>query len=127
MIWSENMSIKNIASECDEEHGVISVTLGDLREAVGAGKLGRWVLETIREELAAAGLGYFPKDLLDDNEEPRQHQQIRIYRRGPGTVARAIEAVLEPSDRGDEVLRELGSDDTREILVQIRRLVGAAG
>jgi hypothetical protein len=121
------MSIKNIAAECDEEGGVISVTLGDLRVGVGAGKLGRWVLENIREELAATGLGYFPKDLLDDNEEPRQHQKIRIYRKGPGTAARAIEAVLEPSDRGDEVLRELGSDDTREILVQIRRLVGAAG
>jgi len=53
-------------------------------------------------------------------------QQIRVYRKGPGTLARVIDAILEPSVRGDEVLRDLGSDDTRETLAQIRRLVGAA-
>jgi hypothetical protein len=120
------MSIQKIASECDDGGGVLCISLGELREAVGAGKLGRWVLQEIREELEAAGLGYFPKVLLEENEEPRQHQQIRVYRKGPGTLARVIDAILEPSVRGDEVLRDLGSDDTRETLAQIRRLVGAA-
>lgn len=121
------MSIKRIASDCDDGGGIIRVTLGDLREAVDAGKLGRWVLQEISEELAAAGLGYFPKALLDDNEEPRQHQEIRVYRRGASTLARTIDAVLDPSSRGDEVLRDLGNDETRETLAQIRRLVGVVG
>lgn len=120
------MSIQKIASECDDGGGVLRLDLGELREAVGAGKLGRWVLQEIREELEAAGLGYFPKALLDENEEPRQHQQIRVYRKGPGTLARVIDAVLAPSDQGDGFLRDLGSDDNREIVAQIRRLVGAA-
>lgn len=121
------MSIKRIASDCEAGGGVICVTLGDLREAVGAGKLGRWVLQEISEELAAAGLGYFPRSLLDDNEEPRQHQAIRVYRRGAGTLARTIDAVLDPSSRGDEVLRDLGNDEARNTLTQIRRLVGVVG
>jgi hypothetical protein len=120
------MSIQDIAVDCDEEGGVVCLTLGELRDAVGAGKLGRWVLESISEELAAAGLGYFPKHLLDNNEEPRQHQAVRVYRKGASTLSRVIDAVLAPSSRGDEVLRELGSDEARETLAKVRRLVGVA-
>lgn len=42
-------------------------------------------------------LGYFPRTLLDDNDQPRQNQEIRIYRKGNTTTARAIDAVLDPS------------------------------
>jgi hypothetical protein len=117
------MSMSQIGSLCDEQGGIVCVSLGDLREAVGAGKLGRWVLQDIREELEATGLGYFPKPLLEENDEPRQHQDIRVYRKGTGTLARAIDAVLDPSVRGDDHLRDLGNDNARETLVQVRRLV----
>jgi hypothetical protein len=118
-------SMKTIADDCDENDGILQVTLGTLRDAVGAGKLGRWVLGRIAEELASEGLGYFPIDLLDDevNDQPRQQQEIRIYRKGPGTIARAIEAVLQPTPRGDATLRGLGTNDAGEVLAQIRKLV----
>lgn len=117
-------SMAEVAAESDELGGIVCLTLGDLRDAVGAGKLGRWVLERISEELDAEGLGYFPPAVLRANDEPRQHQEIRIYRKGPNVVARVIDAVLNPTQKGDEVLRSLGGDDAREVLAEVRKLIG---
>jgi hypothetical protein len=121
------MSIAELAASCDERGGVLATTLGDLRDAVDAGKLGRLVMERIAQELAANGLGYFPREVLDSNDQPRQWEPVRVYRKGAGALARAIEAVLDPSPRGDAFLVELGSSDAQDKLRRIREIVATDG
>ncbi len=117
------MAMSDLANRCIESGGILATTLGDLRDAVDAGKLGRLVMERIAQELAANGLGYFPPEVLDFNDQPRQGEAIRVYRKGTSAAARAIEAVLEPSVRGDAFLVELGSSDAQDKLLRIREIV----
>jgi len=121
-------NIDDIQEACDEAGGVLSISLGELRDAVDAGKLGKFVMQRIAEELAAHGLGYFPQDLLEyaRNQKPRQDQLIRIYRKGSSSTARAIEAVLHPSANGDQFLADLGTNDSQETIARIRELVAPA-
>ena len=107
---------------CDDEGGVLVVTLGELRDAVAAGKLGVHVMTRIARELKAAGLGYFPLATLEDNESPRQGEELRVYLTN-SPAAPVIEAVLHPSKSGDKRLTEVGGDETREVLDRIRELV----
>jgi len=118
------MDMKQLAAWVDEQGGVGRVELRQLRDAVDADKLGKLVMQRIARELSAHGLGYFPREVLDDNDQPRQHQSVRLYRKGTGQTARAIEAVLEPSDVGDAFLNDLNTDNAREMLSRIRELVG---
>lgn len=118
----------DIRDACDEEGGVLAISLGELRDAVDAGKLGKFVMQRITEELAAHGLGCFPQSLLDPelNTKPRQAQMIRVYRKGPSSTARAVEAVLYPSASGDSFLCDLATDGAQETLARIRELVAPA-
>jgi len=93
------------------------VTMYELREAHGAAKLGVHVRNAISEQLAAVGLGHFPYDLPS-----YQEQEVRLYRRGT-PIADLVEAVLSPSEFGDDRLREAGTNTATEILSQVRQLV----
>ena len=126
MAAEEPMSMKALGEWVDEQGGVGAVTLGELRDAVEAEKLGKLVMNRITQELASHGLGYFPRELLDANTTPRQHQQVRLYRKGSNAAARAIEAVLHPSDVGDSFLSELGTDNAQDVLARVRELVCAS-
>lgn len=118
------MDMQELANKCTDNGGVLAVTLGDLRDLIGAGRLGRGVLATIATELAGHGLGYFPlRTLSGANDTPRQSQVLRIYRKGSSSTARVIEAVITPSDPGDEYLRGLSGDDAQAVLDRIRALV----
>lgn len=119
------MSISDLADDCEANGGVLAVSLGDLRDAVDAGKLGKLVVHRIARDLEAHGLGYFPRHLLDGNDQPRQDQEVRIYRKGNATTARAIDAVLSPSARGDDFLTSLAGNDARDTLDRIREIVCA--
>lgn len=120
------MSMKELADWVDEQGGVGPVTLGELRDAVEAEKLGKWVMQRIVQELAAYGLGYFPREALDSNPTPRQHQEVRLYRKGSNAAARAIEAVLDPSATGDSFLADLGSNNAQDLLARVRELVSSS-
>jgi hypothetical protein len=119
----EPMSMKELGDWVDEQGGVGAVTLGELRDAVESEKLGKLVMQRITQELAAHGLGYFPRGLLDANPTPRQHQQVRLYRKGSNAAARAIEAVLDPSEVGDAFLSELGNNNAQDLLARVRELL----
>jgi len=116
-------TINDLAQSCDDEGGLLATTLGELRDAVGAGKLGRLVMDRIARELASHGLGYFPQEVLEDNEQPRHWEDIRLYRKGTSAAARAIEAVMDPSPHGDAFLIELASSDAEEKLQRVREIV----
>ena len=117
------VSISDLADDCEAHGGVLAVSLGDLRDAVNAGKLGKLVMHRIARDLEAHGLGYFPRHLLDGNDQPRQDQMVRIYRKGNATTARAIAAVLSPSAQGDDFLASLAGNDARDTLDRIREIV----
>jgi hypothetical protein len=119
------VTMSELGDECDDRGGVLGVALGELRDAVGAGKLGKFVMQRIAVDLAGHGLGYFPPSVLDANDQPRQDQRLRIYRKGTGVVARVIDAVLHPSEAGDEFLNGLGTNDAEEKVARIRELVCA--
>jgi hypothetical protein len=120
-----------VAQRCRTEGGLIKATLGELREELGYRKLGRWVLAEIAETLESAGVGFFPRDLLnaDLNTEPRQWQMVWIYDRDGGPRARVVDAILDP-DKHDvpAVLDGLVAGDASALspeqkLIRIRDLV----
>jgi hypothetical protein len=104
-----------------DDETVVVVTLGDLRKAIGYDRLGRYVLDELASSLEGEGLGYFPLSMIKDNPEPRQWQEVRIYRRGTG-LSKLIQAVTDPSPSGDRVLRENSGNDAERIR-QIQRIV----
>ncbi len=117
------MAIRDLTAlgqQVDEEIIVVA-TLGDLRKAIGYDRLGRYVLDELAARLEGEGLGYFPLDVIDFNLEPRQHQAVRIYRRGKG-VGKVIQAVTSPTPSGDRLLRDNGGAGL-EVIQQIRALV----
>jgi hypothetical protein len=87
-----------IVARCHAEGGLTEATLGELREELGYKKLGRYVLDDIREHLDKAKLGYFPGWVIDParNVEPRQVQTVWIYEKSGDLRSQVIDAVLNP-------------------------------
>lgn len=96
--------------------------LGELRESIGYDRLGVRVLQEIAKALGGEGLGYFPREVLDDNSWPRHDTEIRVYKKG-SAVGETIDAVLLPSNAGDELLRDSAGSEANETLTRIRTLV----
>lgn len=117
-------NFKALADEVRDNNDVMAIDLGKLRSTLGYDRLGKTVLRTIANELESVGLGYFPLAILDENEYPRQNDTLRVFRRG-SAMAEIVQAVLKPTMKGDERLREASAGDTGEVLKQIRLLVCA--
>ncbi|MBM7231083.1 hypothetical protein [Dietzia cinnamea] len=118
------MEFDDIAAEVRTD-GLVVVTLQDLRESLDYRKLGPRVLAEIATTLAGAGLGYFPRRTIDENDQPRQWEEVRIYAKN-SAVGKIIDAVLEPGPANDTFLLEVSSQDdakAAEILDQIRTLI----
>ena len=97
---------------------LLEVTMYELRNAHGAGKLGVRVREEIQDQLAGVGLGFFPGADLPSYQE----HSVRLYRRGTA-VGNLVDAVLHPSARGDQLLLDSTSSTAADVLKQIRTLV----
>jgi hypothetical protein len=104
--------------------GFITVQLSELREIVGVKRLGVHVLEEIKEWLTAEGIGFFPTWVLTANEQPRHVQELRLYLGGKtGPLELLVEAITEPSVRGDRALRSLArSREAIETSIEISRI-----
>lgn len=113
--------MSELASQIDEAL-LVQTTLGELRTALGYDRLGRYVLNQIKDKLEEKNLGYFPLWVLDDNDEPRQHHTLRIYRR-TSSVGKAVRAVTHPSQDGDKHLISVLSRDDAATIAQIKALV----
>ncbi|MGC4089441.1 MAG: hypothetical protein QM756_16440 [Polyangiaceae bacterium] len=103
-----------------EKAGVITVSMEELREAAGAGKLGIHVRKQISDRLAGIGLGHVPQEL-----PAYQHELVRVYQHGT-PVGDLIDTVLNPGSQNDAKLAErFGSDapDYATIVEKIRELV----
>jgi hypothetical protein len=117
-------NFKALADDVQGSGDVQAIDLGTLRSMLGYDRLGKMVLRTIANELESVGLGYFPLSVLDENEYPRQNDTLRVFRRG-SAMAEIVQAVLKPTMKGDERLRDASAGDTGEVLKQIRLLVCA--
>lgn len=97
--------------------GVLTVRVGDVRDAFGYGRLGINVRDRISKELKGLGISHYPVEVPDWQEIP-----IRLFRMG-SPIADLIDAVLNPSQGHDEELRQAVSGSASDILNQVRALV----
>ena len=108
-----------VARRVREHGGVLSVNMGQLRDAVGAGKLGSNVVAEISNGLRERGIRHYPEKL-----PTYQHEVVRLYEAG-SHVGRLVEAVLTPGQEGDDVLRAAtsGSGDGIDIYERLKSVI----
>lgn len=111
-------SYEELVTQVGSQGDIAVFEMGVLRDLEGAGKLGKYIRQSISDTLRTHHLGHLPEDL-----PIYQEQAVRIYRL-ESRVGRVVEAILHPSAAGDAVLRALGDDDdAQERLEQIRRVI----
>jgi hypothetical protein len=97
--------------------GVLTVRVGDVRDAFNFGRLGVHVRSEISKKLNGLGIAHFPADVPDWQERP-----LRLYRMGT-PIADLIDAVIEPSPIHDDELKSAVSGGDADVVNQIRALV----
>ena len=97
--------------------GILTVHMGELRDAHGADRLGRHVRDAIRKALANRGLGHVPSDLPE-----YQREKVRLYVLG-SRFADCLKDIDDLSPEADERLREIFLSNYEEIVSQIRQLI----
>jgi hypothetical protein len=97
--------------------GVLTVRVGEVRDAFGYGRLGVHVRSQITQKLNGLGIAHYPSEVPDWQERP-----LRLYRMGT-PIAELIDAVLDPSSGHDDELRQAVSGGAAEVLSQVRALV----
>ena len=109
-------TIEDLKKEVIASQNVTTITMEDLRDALGAGRLGKYVRDTLSKELAKNGLGHRPIILPS-----YQHERVRIYLKGSiiDDIIMAVEDVED--EKSDSILRKSSGIDT-EILNKIREL-----
>jgi hypothetical protein len=113
------MNKDEIKASVEGSGNVLSLSMEELRNAWGYRRLGPYVRSEISKDLRGMGVGHYPEELGD-----YQNESVRLYRLGT-PLATIIEAVLHPSADTDEQLRELAAreGDARATLDRIRALV----
>lgn len=110
-------SYDSLRDQVEADGGLYTTTMEELREIEGAGRLGQHVRSSISSSLAANGMGHLPAEL-----PAYQESSVRIYRLG-NPLADVINAVLNPSGPGDQILRQIGASDAQDVIKKIRQLV----
>lgn len=105
----------DLANKVVSSGNVLTTDMRDLRDRVGAGKLGKYVVDEISDELKKRGLGH--SILTLDQWSP-----VRVWKQGT-RVGKFIEAASTPGHTEDEMLRELADSQADDLLKQIRSLV----
>ncbi|MBW0115339.1 hypothetical protein [Pseudonocardia abyssalis] len=106
-----------LRQQVEQGGGLLLTTMEVLRDAHGYGKLGVHVRKAIHDALAANGLGHLPQEM-----PTYQYEEVRLFRLGT-PIADTINAVLHPSEGGDQVLRQSAGSEAQDVLKQIRQLV----
>lgn len=113
------MTYDELREEVEKSGGVLTVSMGVLRDAHGAGKLGVNVRANISKELRRRGLGHSPEDL-----PVYQHEAVRIWLMG-SPAGDLIEAVFDTGTATDQTIREAVESDASDVLDKVRELVCA--
>jgi len=108
---------EELAADVDGSDGLLLTNMKVLRDAHNAGKLGVNVRDAISNRLRSRGIGHVPAPLPSYQEE-----EVRLYRLG-SEIGKVIEAVLDPSEAGDQRLRQTAGSEAADILARVRELV----
>lgn len=120
MTNAEPSTFDEIKKLVDDNGGIATVYAASLRDAQGAGRLSRGIMEKISKSLDNRGLGHVP---FDPAHLPTgQWDQVRVFNRA-SSVGEVIVAAHQPGESGDNVLREAVNGDARDVLEKVRDLV----
>jgi hypothetical protein len=119
MVNPENLypDLDSVSNALTDADNVMTVKMGQLRDAFGVRKLGVNVIRSIKEELDSRGIGYYPEELRDYQSEP-----VRLYKKGT-PVAHLIRTLTTFDEESDDKLRQFAASDAEAILQKIRNLV----
>src|SRR5262245_55581606 len=95
-------NMQELRGEVEEEGNIKVVPMWQLRDAAGWDKLGRHVVSDIAALLHEHGMGTLP---AGESLPLAQSSSVRVYVQR-SRVGELVEAVTNPSGRGDAVLRE---------------------
>lgn len=110
---------EQLAEQVDLNGGVMTATMGQLRDVHGAGKLGSYVVSAIHEQLDSLGLGHAPVEMPRD-----QWERVLVYRKRT-PVGRVVQAVVSVTKESDSILKEAvgNNGQSSDIIRRIRELV----
>ncbi len=113
-----------LRAEIDSEGGIKVIPAWRLRDAAGWAKLGVNVIVDIANQLRDHDLGTLP---VGRPLPTNQYADVRVYSKN-SRVGQVVDAVISPSAKGDQLLREVGLDDSNDaiaVLDRVRQLVCA--
>lgn len=119
-----------IGYDLDENGGVMTITMSELINAIGAKKLGRFVAEDIHNQLEKRGIGSYYFEKSECPLPISQAAVVRLYRKG-SKVANLIDAVrnirseefMKENKDNDKKIVDTASNEHKAILDQIKHLV----
>lgn len=111
-------NIEKVKVAVDNNGGILTVEMSSLRDAYGAGKLGVNVVAAISEELSSYGVRHWPQSL-----PAKQWESVRLYKAG-SPLSKIIELLDNYEDGVDERLIEITTDNAREKIDQVRKILG---
>lgn len=109
----------NLLADVEAAGGITVMPMWQVRDAACWDKLGTRVITDIANLLSHHGMASLPAG------QPlplSQDQHVRIYSQR-SRVGALADAILEPSGKGDQILREAGTNDAGDVLDRVRALV----
>jgi len=109
----------DLKAEIDAAGGIKVMYMWQFRDASGWMKLGPQVIIDVARKMSDQDIGTLPYG------EPLPmygDYQVRVFLT-TSRVGRMIDAVVSPSAKGDALLREIGADDSAEVLERVRQMI----
>lgn len=111
--------LARLRDKIEAKGGIAEVRMEELRDHAGWDRLGVNVVKDIASKMRRGGLATLP---AMETLPISRHAIVRIYVTD-GRVGDVIRAVVEPTPKGDDLLREIGGDDASDVLKAVRELV----
>ena len=114
-------SLEQIKEAVADHGGVLTLNMGELRDAYGADRLGSHIREGIEGEFGELGLAHRPRRLTNCQEDT-----VRLYL-PKSPVGKLLEAASRRGESSDNVLRRLANGEAERKLRQMTELLSSNG
>lgn len=109
--WSE------LKQKVEDDGGVTTLNMAELRDIHKVKKLGVHVRDNISQQLRSVGLGHIPVELPSNQEN-----EVRLY--GLGTdIAKLCDAVIRPGAANDATIRSAVSNGGPGLIDRLKELI----